>query len=317
MTRSTTDQQRIEAEAAEWVVRLGDRLEPRQRLRLHRQLQRWRGRSTAHEAALQLAWHSWSSFAGNGAAALPAAVSRRPQVAVAAALLAAAVLIGVQANALKVQLLADHHTAVGEVRRIELPDGSRVRLNTDSAIALYFDDRERRIDLLAGEADFEAAPAGAAGGRPFVVTAGQGRVRALGTRFTVRADDDGATVTVLEHAVNVSCDCAGATTASRVLEAGQRTRYGGDGVDPAATVDAERASAWQRGLLVFDDLPLAAVVAELDRYRPGRIVVADEQLAQRRVSGVFRLAELDRALDRIAGELQAERWSTPLLTVLY
>lgn len=184
---------------------------------------------------------------------------------------------------------ADQRTAIGERRSLQLPDGSQLQLNTASAIDVRFDAALRRVRLIEGEVwiQTQADPAG----RPFVVDTGDGSVRALGTRFTVRQLDDGVLATVHEHAVEIHID---GLPVQRV-DAGQSRRFSHAGVEAPTPADPN-AQAWTRGLLYADRMPLDAVVAELSRYRRG-ILRCDPAIAGLRVSGAL---PLDRSDDTLA-----------------
>ncbi|MDD1619988.1 MAG: FecR family protein [Methylococcaceae bacterium] len=188
---------------------------------------------------------------------------------------------------------ADFHTSTGEQRRIQLSDGSMVLLNTDSALSVNFSDRRRTITLHGGEAYFEVAPDA---GRPFEVHTGSGRVRALGTAFDVKQLQAEMEVTVYEHSVRVSI--AEGETMER-LQQGQRVVAGAGQIGPIENVNLKQAKAWRDGRLVFKDKPLRQVVAELNRYRPGKIVIADPSLAEHLVTGVFDAAAPEAALSAI------------------
>ena len=144
------------------------------------------------------------------------------------------------------------------------------------------------------------------------MTSAGGRAQALGTRFVVgREDAEQAWVGVLEHRVAVS-----AGGEPLVLEAGDSVRYDHTGIE-RQQLDLRRATSWQRGLLVFDRVPLAQVIEELNRYRQGRILLTNAQLGQRQVSGVFRLDSLDDALATLTAELHVQRTDLPLLSLIY
>lgn len=199
------------------------------------------------------------------------------------------------------QVLADHHTAIGERREWTLPDGTHLVLNTDSAVRLRFDADERRLQLLRGEilvttAPDAGAPAGLPG-RPFVVETREGRLRPLGTRFSVRrhAHEDESELAVFEGQVEVRP--AAAPGAGRVLRAGEGVRFDRGGVADTRPVPAH-AAAWTRGMFVARDLPLDAFVAELARYRHGHLA-CDPDAAALRISGVYPMADSDRVLDML------------------
>jgi transmembrane sensor len=221
---------------------------------------------------------------------------------------------------LLIALTADHRTAPGEVRTVTLSDGSTADLNTASAIKLRFTDGERRVELLAGEALFSVASAKDDEQRPFTVVTLGGTTRALGTRFLVHRSGNHVTVTDIEHRIEVSVTQTGSGRLEKVvLDPGQAVEYStASGLGSVVKLDVERAAAWQRGRLLFDRVSLENVIAELNRYRRGTIIVANRDLARRQVSGVFRLDDLDGALNTIVTELGARSAGVPpFMTVIY
>ena len=238
-------------------------------------------------------------------------------VLVAAILLLVSIALWHRPVLLELQaVLADHHTAVGERRVISLPDGSTLHLNTASAANVQISGASRAITLIRGEAAFTVAADPA---RPFIVTSGPVTARALGTAFTVRRDRNGqVTVTVLEHAVEVASTTRGAVIRATV-QAGEQVGYSpAHGFGPVQAVNLRTVAAWQRGKLIFDSRPLWAVVDELNRYRPGRIVIMNPQLRALRVTGVFSLTETEDPLRVIQDTLPVNTTRlTPYLVLLY
>ncbi|WP_045224130.1 FecR family protein [Methyloterricola oryzae] len=194
---------------------------------------------------------------------------------------------------------ADFVTGKGEQQTISLADGSRVILNTDSAFALHFDSRTRGVELLQGEAFFIVAKDSA---RPFVVSAGQGSVTAVGTEFGVRRDDEYTHVELVEGLVRVRDG-----RREELLKPGQALVYGNGGLRMLPASRPDLLSTWRDGYLVFDGTPLEDAVAQINRYRPGRILLMNEQLRKRQVSGLFRLDALNGAVDTIAAALPAQQ----------
>ncbi|HBN51377.1 MULTISPECIES: FecR family protein [Thalassospira] len=213
---------------------------------------------------------------------------------------------------------ADYHTAPGEIRTITLDDGSKITLGPDSAIDVKFSEQERRIEIFTGLVDFQAVPMENAGDRPFVVSTGDGIARALGTRFVIDKFDDYASVSVLQHNVKVSLTNGARPTKSLVLSPNEAVRYSRYSLEDIYPVNSDRVLSWQKGKLIFDRVALREVVAEFSRYQHGKILIANEAVARKRVSGVFDMSDPQVGLDLIATELSIRKVSiTPLLTFLY
>lgn len=218
-------------------------------------------------------------------------------VGLAAAALAACLLLLVGATDPLLRLRADYATATAELRTVALPDGSLAHLAPRSALAVEETPTRRGVRLLAGEAFFEVLPNP---NRPFVVEAANIAVTVLGTAFDVRLDDDGAAVGVKSGVVSVRRGGIGGVVDER-LSAGQRLtapRNGGAAVRGA--VNPDEVAVWRDGYLFLDNATLAQAVAELERYLPGWIVVDDERLRQRRVTGVYDLSQPENALQALA-----------------
>lgn len=175
---------------------------------------------------------------------------------------------------------ADYVSAPGEVRNLTLADGSTVVLDADSAIAVRYDAGGRHVELRRGTAYFRVTPAAV----PFAVAVAGGEARVLGTRFEVRKLQDGARVTVLQGRVAVRGSPA---EAPQILTANQQLSFAAGFSEHLRSVDAEATTSWRDGRLSFYRVPLGEVLSELERYYPGRILLLDSELAQRRVSGSF------------------------------
>lgn len=191
--------------------------------------------------------------------------------------------------------LADARSGVGERRSLVLDDGTRVQLNTDTAIDIAISATERRVTLLRGEILIETAKDRAAVSRPFIVATRYGMLRPLGTRFVVRQFDDEGWVGVLEGAVAVRSRAD--ASFERIVAAGQQLRYTATDIDPPRPL-ADADTAWTDGMLVAADMRLADFLAEVGRYRSGRLR-CDPAVADLRVSGTFPLADTDRILDAL------------------
>lgn len=233
---------------------------------------------------------------------------RRRQVA-KAALALAGVAVGSQAvlrlpgtRGYWAALGAQHRTGVGETRRTLLADGSGLWLNTASAADVEHSPGLRRIVLRTGEILVQSAPDGQhpEAPRPLVVDVPQARLRALGTRFSVRLHDDGtAELAVYEGAVRVEPAAGGAETTVR---AGWQVRIGEEGAAGTPLAAEEKRAAWSRGMLVADGMRLDDFVRELARYRHGYLGCAPE-VAHLRLVGVYPLADTDRVLAALQASL--------------
>lgn len=197
------------------------------------------------------------------------------------------------------RLRADAVTATGERRTIAMPDGSRIVLNTHSAVAFDYRPNARVVRLLRGEAAFTVAPDRS---RPFTVEANGGSSTALGTRFVIREDADDTRVAVTEHQVRVAYPRSGAD-ALTLLE-GQSLVYGpGRPWGMRTPFPAGEADAWVQGELMFENRPLSQVVTELNRYYPGYIRVIGAEVRNRRVSGVFSITDPASAVAKLQRSL--------------
>ena len=327
------EQQIITEAAAEWAVRLhaGALSEDDQA-----QLDQWLAADARHAPALRFAEQTWAALGELAlearplahrllpAAARPAPVTRRRRPlrwVGRAAVLSLVLAVGwVSGPTLLLQMQSDYRTGAGEIRTVQLDDGSSVELDASSAISIDYDSNERRISLLAGSAVFDVAPMGEAETRPFVVQSAGGRTRALGTQFVVgREGSEQAWVGVLQHSVAVSLQAPPVQGAAQyTLEEGQSARYSAkNGVQPLPGFDLSAATSWRRGVLIFDRQPLGQVIEQLNRYRPGQILLANPALASRQVSGVFRLELLDSALQTLTRELHVQRFELAGVSLIY
>ncbi len=193
---------------------------------------------------------------------------------------------------------ADYRAATGEIRATVLSDGSRVWLNTASAFNQDFLPGLRRLHLVAGEILIET---GTDKDRPFVVDTAEGRLRALGTRFTVRQEAGATLLAVYQGAVEIRTT---GNAPAVVITAGHQARYTARAVAPATRADPAR-EAWIRGDLLANNLTLRELADELGRYTLGHIGVAP-QVAQRRVFGTFPLRDVDSALALLAQAAQVK-----------
>ena len=187
--------------------------------------------------------------------------------------------------------LADLSTGVGERRELTLADGSRLHLNSGSAVNLRFTDTQRLLQLVRGEVFIATARETGRPYRPFLVETAHGQAQALGTRYSVRQAEGSTMVAVEEGAVRLIPRHG---DARQVIRAGQGGGMTAQGVLPAHAVSPD-IWAWRQGLLLADAMPLRDFLHELSRYRHGWLG-CDDAVAGLRISGVFPLADLDAVL---------------------
>ena len=219
-----------------------------------------------------------------------------------------------------------YRTEVGQREVVELTDGSTVMLNTASAVDVDFTTDERRVTLLDGQASFKVAKDAK---RPFIVFAGEGLVRALGTEFDVYKSAEGVRVTLIEGRVRVA-SIASSTSVAVVpvsivagdapaaltqvdLSPGEQAAIAPIGaVSAVEEVDIERVVAWREGKVSFRNTLLADAVAEMNRYSDAQIVLADDgELKKLRISGIFRVNNSDHFVNALESlfELEVRRGS--------
>ncbi|MBP2566381.1 transmembrane sensor [Agrobacterium tumefaciens] len=278
-------------EAALWVARMQSKdATEAERAAFHV----WLRADAAHAAAYEEMQSLWGELGEIDLAPAERQKRRGARRAMLAGL-AGLCLIGLAAlfaekSGLKDRWQADYYTGIGETRVLALEDGSHISLNTDTAIAVHYSQKERRITLLRGEAYFDVTKNPE---RPFIVEDGALTAKALGTHYSVRTGNGALPreVQVEEGRVEVT---TGAEVA--VLTPGEAVTLGGDGRLVRARKDVANSMAWREGKLVFSGQPLREVLDILSQYRRGRIVILDEAAAKQRVSGIFDLKDTDQAL---------------------
>jgi transmembrane sensor len=192
-------------------------------------------------------------------------------------------------------------TRIGERRTATLADGSRLTLNTASRLEAIIRLRSREVALITGEALFDVTFRAL---RPLRVIAGETHVEVVGTVFNVRRTDSGARVTVLAGKVAMRVGRQGEPVLLAQGEAAE-TAAGSMVVAPHA-VNVDAAVSWRDGRLVFDDVPLAEALAEVQRYRRAPIVLADAAVGRLRLTGAFPTHDPDRLLRLLPEALPVE-----------
>lgn len=279
----------IEAQAARWVVRAdqGD-LSGQARA----ELEAWLTADPRRRGAFARAEAAWSlmdrarAFGVEPTAPEPKLrVDRRGLLAglgVAAAA-CAAIVVGPRLFS------ARYGTALGEIRRVPLADGSMAAINTDTEIDVAMTPRLRQVKIDRGEAWFEVAKDA---GRPFVVRSGPVRVRAVGTAFSVRRREGGSEVLVTEGVVEVWSEQTGEPL--RRVSAGERTFVSdaaGATMPASAALEINRHLAWRDGQIVLDGDGFGEAAAEFNRYNSRKIVIVGQGLADEKLVGWFRTNE--------------------------
>jgi transmembrane sensor len=326
------------AEAAVWIARLHG---PNRTPEVEAGLRRWMAEDAERAAAFELLTDTWDKSAR---------LRRRPleQVAswewpgfrisfsrAALATLAIAILAVIGT------VFFLHHdglaTDIGEQRTVTLEDGTRVHLNTDTRAVVHYNRLARGVELVRGEALFEVVKRP---DWPFIVTAGHQQIRALGTIFLVRRDQNDLAVTLVEGKVSVSpldssavpgpgatprsklassqtsplqsgaSAHAPVTSASRqgpstdegvfTLAPGERLRFEGDRAPQLDHPSLDAVTAWQRGQVAFDNTPLGDAIAQINRYSAVQIIVEDPRAAAIPVGGVFRVGDSEDFAQAVA-----------------
>ena len=291
-------------EAIAWVLKLRSETclsEDRQNF------EDWLSQNTVHKelyARLDANWQALDRFKGLDFSVRSDALRYRPPVrnpvkqwaglAMAASLLFA---LGLTAFAPNGWYGIDmrYTTARGSHKTVNLADGSQLELNSDTEVKIHLSHWRRSVELVRGEAFFNVAHES---GRLFVVTAANGRIVDIGTKFEVYLQAEQVLVAVQEGSVRVDAG------ESRELTANQTLAYNhnGDFVTLAAD-NVENLTAWRRGQLIFDNRRLDEVLAELSRYHNTQVRLASPGLGKLKVSGSFRIDRLASALDTIASTL--------------
>jgi transmembrane sensor len=178
-------------------------------------------------------------------------------------------------------------TAIGEIRQVPLSDGSVVAINTQSAVEVAMHPDKREVTLTRGEAWFKVAHDKT---RPFVVSAGRIRIRAVGTAFSVRRHDEGADVQVTEGVVET---WTLGEEGRRVQVAAGSKAYVAEYEPPKPIqgLDIERSLAWREGQIVLEGETLDEAVAQFNRYNTRKLVISDAALANEKLVGQFRATE--------------------------
>lgn len=317
MTKLTEkDEDAVTAQAEAWVVRLASGMATTEDAEA---LRRWRNESPTHRRAFAEAKLLWESLgpaseiaksrlslpdvAGNIG---PSRILTRRRALIGGALAASAAGLAYAGSQPPLrlwpsmnELRADYRTRKGEQRRLALWDDLSLVLNTQTSISVRpaAGTAGRGLELIEGEAAFSA---NARESRPVEVYAAEGSASATLARFDMRRE--GASVSVTCIAGTVTVKRHGDVVS---VSAGNRAIYDERGLREGAPVDAATAGAWQNGQLIFRHQPLSSVIDEINRYRPGRILLIDEKLGRRDVVATFHLDRIEEAVAHLARAFDA------------
>lgn len=287
------------------------------------EIRQWRSQSPAHEAAFKQAAKLWKDF-GTVAAAkasqqatrtrilgMDRVVARRAFLGGAIAAAAAGYVVVRPPLGLWPswgELLADHRTGKGEQQKIAISPDISIELGTLTSVSVRSGANQPSIELISGEAAITSA---SAANDPLVVLAGDGRVTASQASFNARCLDGVVAVTCLTGTVEVEF---GRQTTR--LGVGQQVSYTSAGLGSVENVNLDQTTSWRSGMLVFHNKPLVDVIEEVNRYRPGRIVVTNSELGRRVVNGTFRRDQLETFIAQVQRLFGAKVTALPAGLVL-
>lgn len=292
----------IESEALARVQRLGSGRATRREIA---ETKHWGNQSRAHSEALAEASLLWDQLGAAGhnllkrrGVSILADVRRQPQMTrravLGGALATSAAAYLVVSPPLQLwpslrDVMADYRTAAGEQRRLTIDGGVKVTLNTGTSVNVQSSENSLdRIEILTGEAVIATETSSK---REVRVVAGDGEISTRRAQFNVRHEQRSTCVTCLDGEVQVTRQSSVA-----MLRAGQQVSYAELGLAAPMSVDPAEVTAWREGMLIFHDAPLGSVVAEINRYRSGRVVVTNAELERRLVNGRFRIDNVDGIL---------------------
>jgi transmembrane sensor len=284
-------------QAVAWFNRLQD---PRMEESAWAEFTGWLEAAPEHRAAYDAVEAVWLGFEPLPQAQVLPFPGRKPKPAFrlrfAAAAALAVALVGAGAFAYVRGLpgpAQSYATGPGEVKTLTLADGSKVTLDRGTRLRVVFGKRQRTVELVSGEANFEVAHNPS---RPFVVLAGDRRVEDIGTEFDVLNQAGRLQITVAEGEVAVGPSHGQAV--DHRLHPGERLEARAGRPTVISKVDAEDAAGWMNGVLVYRGAPLEDVAADLGRYlgAPVRLGPGAETM---RFSGVLRIADGTMMLERL------------------
>lgn len=302
MTRPSSLDREADLTAAEWTVRRSEGLTPEERA----EFDQWLAERPAHWRAYNDSDRIWDDLAGaEPYEAAPIRAPRRRLLVGGMIAAGLAALVGYQVISAAPRDVFE--SGRGEVRSIRLADGSSVTLGADSAIAVRFDRAGRHVRLKRGEAMFDVFHDAS---RPFDVRAADTRVTVLGTRFTVKAAPGAVRVDVIQGVVRVAKTEPAIVAPFVRADSGRKITRGerlesrrGEPLQALPAAAPNAAAPWTQGRLVYDDISLAEVVADLNRYLPTQVELANKALGEMRVTGALDQDQAARFLNSLPGTL--------------
>lgn len=296
------EQDRIDEEASGWIVLRNDRELSDEE---EREFDAWLAADPRHHRSWQELSSVWATIpALPGLADLvpphdvlveregnpwPSRISRRSVAGLSAI---AAVFVGLFMIPSMLSGPAHYETGLSQTQLLTLDDGSQVTLAPHSRLTVKFEDGERRVALSRGEAFFEVTHDAS---RPFFVEAGGATTRVLGTKFDVNYGMGSVRVGVLEGLVQVRRTDPNPARGASVayLRAGQGAEVMlADGARPITLMRAQAPGAWREGRLIYENSRLADLAADVNRYYPPGVTLANPQLADLRITASFKPSEI-------------------------
>jgi transmembrane sensor len=306
-----SDSEDIQREASDWVLRVTSGHASKADIAA---LEVWCAQSSLHAEAFSRASLKWrslgpvlESMAAEASVARmttnagqPRSIGRRAFLggAMAASAVGAAIVIARPPFELwpsPRELTADYRTAAGEQRRLELTSDISVEMNTRTSLNVQPDLSSGRIELIAGEASIMTRD------RPVELAAGRGMTRFENAHVNIRQEGDEARVSCLTGNARITWN-------GRLIDlsAGKQITYGNQTIGSLANADFEAISGWLHGDIFFRNEPLSHVISELNRYRSGRIILANRALGERRFTARFKSDRLDAVLSQLEAVLGAK-----------
>ncbi len=291
----------IRAEAAVWLARLHSDQRSEE---MERNFRDWLAGNAQRAAAFERMTNTWEAtgaLRSRPAAVAPEAPKAQPRrgirwIAATQVLAAAAVLVVLIGFAIQflphsqAPQVTVFETRLGERRSLQLEDGSRLVLNTDSHVSVTFTADSRIIDLTRGQARFEVAKDPA---RPFIVRAGGKQIVARGTQFDVRWTEERLAIVLFEGRVSVLPAQQSPSRPGIRMTPGDRLLFEQPALAIKSAPDLEREEAWVAGRAIFERTPLREAVAEINRYARRPLQLGDPSLAELPISGTFSVDDVD------------------------